>query len=136
MQEKVEAANTRQVGGDHYSATYQHWDYVTDIGMNYLHAQVIKYLMRWRKKNGMQDVEKALHFLEKSIEVAPMLAWTQCRTISNEFVMELTYRFIRSCDLEPTEPEGRVMLSLANWTSTEQLHRAAAIIRDMIADGT
>ena len=32
-------------------------------------AQVIKYLMRWRKKNGMQDLLKAQHYLEKLIEV-------------------------------------------------------------------
>ena len=131
MQETVKA-NARQVGGDHYAAAYQHWDFVTDIGMPYLHAQVCKYLMRWRKKNGKQDVEKAVHFLEKSIEVAPLLAWTQCRTIPQSYIMELTYRFLRSNDIEPTEPEGRVVLILSNWGTVEQLEAAVAIIKDML----
>ena len=62
-------ANDRQVGGEHYKSAYQHWDFVVDVNMPYLPAQVVKYITRWRKKNGKQDLEKAIHFLEKHIEV-------------------------------------------------------------------
>lgn len=61
-------ANERQVAGTHYSAKVQHWDWVVQTHLPYLPAQVSKYLTRWRKKNGLQDLEKALHFLEKFIE--------------------------------------------------------------------
>lgn len=61
-------ANDKQVGGDHYDAPIQHWDLVVANKIPYLEAQVIKYVMRWRKKNGLQDLEKARHFLEKLIE--------------------------------------------------------------------
>ena len=63
------AANEDQVGGDHYRTEIQHWDYVLANNIPYLEAQVIKYLTRWRKKGGLQDVYKARHFLEKLIEV-------------------------------------------------------------------
>lgn len=62
-------ANERQVGGSHYRSEIQHWDYVVANDIPYLEAQVIKYLTRWRKKNGLQDVYKAQHYLEKLIEV-------------------------------------------------------------------
>ncbi len=58
-------ANETQVAGDHYKSEYQHWDFVHDIGLNYLEAQVVKYVTRWRSKNGVQDLEKALHFVAK-----------------------------------------------------------------------
>ena len=65
-------ANDRQVGGSHYNAPIQHWDYVLANDIPYLEAQVIKYLTRWRKKNGFQDILKAKHFLDKLIEVEGM----------------------------------------------------------------
>lgn len=61
--------NDRQVGGEHYLTPIQHWDYVVANDIPYLEAQVIKYCTRHRRKNGLQDLEKALHFLEKAIEV-------------------------------------------------------------------
>tara|TARA_R110002020_G_scaffold406973_2_gene617084 strand:+ start:443 stop:700 length:258 start_codon:yes stop_codon:yes gene_type:complete len=63
------AANDKQIGGLHYDQPIQHWDYVVANNIPYLEAQVIKYVSRWRRKNGMQDLDKAQHFLEKLIEV-------------------------------------------------------------------
>ena len=61
-------ANKTQVAGDHYKSAFQHWDYVALAGIAYLPAQVSKYLTRWEKKNGLQDLKKSLHFLDKFIE--------------------------------------------------------------------
>jgi hypothetical protein len=63
------SANKKQVGGQHYISPMQHWDYVLANNIPYLEAQIIKYVTRWRGKNGLQDLEKAQHFLEKLIEV-------------------------------------------------------------------
>jgi hypothetical protein len=62
-------ANTRQVGGRHYGlSTFQHWDVVVKFDLDYFQGQITKYLMRWRQKNGVEDLEKAKHYLEKYIE--------------------------------------------------------------------
>lgn len=62
-------ANRRQVGGSHYGlGKIQHWDLAVMFGWDYLTGQTIKYLMRWRGKNGIQDLEKGQHYLEKLIE--------------------------------------------------------------------
>lgn len=66
---KRTGANGRQVGASHYKSEIEHWDYVIANDIPYLEAQIIKYLTRWRKKNGMEDVLKAQHFLDKLIEV-------------------------------------------------------------------
>jgi Protein of unknwon function (DUF3310) len=62
------SANDGQVGGDHYKAKIQHWDYVLANEIPYLEAQIIKYLTRWRKKGGHQDLLKARHFMDKLFE--------------------------------------------------------------------
>jgi len=63
-------ANERQVGGDHYrTAEIQHWDYAAANKMDYFQGQITKYITRWKRKNGLEDLLKAKHFLEKYIEV-------------------------------------------------------------------
>ncbi len=62
-------ANNTQVGGGHYKTPIQHWDYVVANDLDYFQGQITKYVSRWKKKNGIQDLEKAKHFLEKYIEV-------------------------------------------------------------------
>lgn len=58
--------NTRQVGGDHYKRVgMQHWDLAALADAGYFAGQVTKYTERHAKKNGRQDLEKALHFAEK-----------------------------------------------------------------------
>ena len=56
-----------QEGGDHYQAEYQHWDWVIDMEMPYLPACATKYVTRWWKKNGLQDLEKAMTYIDKNI---------------------------------------------------------------------
>lgn len=66
------SANDRQVGGDHYKTDGlrpQHWDLVDLYEWDYFQGQITKYLMRWRKKNGIEDLEKARHYLDKYIEL-------------------------------------------------------------------
>ena len=64
-------ANKTQVGGTHYQAgdKPQHWDIVAMHDLDYFQGQITKYVMRWKKKNGIQDLEKAAHFLQKYIEL-------------------------------------------------------------------
>jgi hypothetical protein len=65
------AANERQVGGTHYkTGGEEHWDRVYRLGLDYFQAQITKYVERCWKKNGVQDLEKARHFLDKYIEIS------------------------------------------------------------------
>ena len=65
----MSSANLKQHGGEHYkSRDYQHWDWVCDTGMHYLLGCATKYVSRWRKKNGVEDLKKAIHYLEKATE--------------------------------------------------------------------
>ena len=62
-------ANARQVGGNHYRNKIQHWDWVASNELDYFQGQITKYVARWKLKGGIQDLEKARHFLDKYIEL-------------------------------------------------------------------
>lgn len=64
------SANEVQHGGDHYKKmTIEPWDYIEANGIGFLDGSAIKYLTRWKDKNGIQDLKKARHFIDKLIEV-------------------------------------------------------------------
>ena len=63
------SANRRQVGGTHYKDDpIGHWDYCLVNQVPYMEAQIIKYIVRHKKKNGIEDLKKAIHYTEKLIE--------------------------------------------------------------------
>lgn len=64
-------ANDVQHGGTHYKkyGNLQPWDVITAWNLGYLDGTALKYIARWKDKNGIEDLKKAIHFLEKTIEV-------------------------------------------------------------------
>ena len=63
------SANDTQEGGTHYQLPIQPWDFIVANDIPYLEGNVIKYVTRWRKKNGVADLKKAQHYLAKLIEL-------------------------------------------------------------------
>jgi len=66
--------NEKQVGGEHYKRGDgpQHWDMVYEFDLDYFQGNITKYLFRWRQKNGVEDLKKAQHYLEKYLQIAEM----------------------------------------------------------------
>lgn len=58
-----------QVGGDHYrDLPIQPSQYIVRNGLGWFAGNVIKYVTRYEKKGGLQDLKKARHYLELLIE--------------------------------------------------------------------
>lgn len=59
-----------QVGGDHYkSMAIQPVEFIHANRIGYIEGAVIKYVCRWRRKNGVEDLKKARHFLDLLIQL-------------------------------------------------------------------
>lgn len=58
----------RQVGGNHYKRAHQPWEIIEEWNLNYWAGNVLKYLLRYPYKNGVEDLEKAKHYLEYLIK--------------------------------------------------------------------
>lgn len=64
------SAKDEQIGGQHYKdMAIQPAEFITKNGIGYIEGSVIKYVCRWRKKNGIEDLKKARHFLDLLIEL-------------------------------------------------------------------
>ena len=59
-----------QVAGNHYKELpIQPVEYIHANGIGYFEGNVIKYVSRWRNKNGIADLQKAKHYIELLIEL-------------------------------------------------------------------
>ena len=68
--EQMRSALSKQVAGSHYKdQAIQPVEYIHANKIGYFEGNVIKYVTRWRNKNGIADLEKAKHYIELLIEL-------------------------------------------------------------------
>ena len=54
-----------QVGGDHYSKMkIQPTEFILANDIPFCEGNVIKYISRWKSKNGIEDLKKVIHYAE------------------------------------------------------------------------
>tara|TARA_Y100000758_G_C16005086_1_gene405530 strand:+ start:124 stop:378 length:255 start_codon:yes stop_codon:yes gene_type:complete len=64
-----ESVEDTKINPDHYKqGKIEVIDFIIDQKMDYLTANVQKYIARWRFKDGLCDLKKAKWFLDKLIE--------------------------------------------------------------------
>lgn len=59
-----------QEGGNHYKkCAIQPVEYAHKNGLNYCQGNVVKYITRYKDKNGKEDLLKARHYIDLLIEL-------------------------------------------------------------------
>jgi hypothetical protein len=62
-------ASEIQIGGGHYAKfKIQPTEFIHANNVPFIEGNVIKYVMRHREKNGIEDLKKAIHYLELLIQ--------------------------------------------------------------------
>lgn len=118
--------NDTQIGGDHYKTTYEHWDLCVKIPLGYLEGCTTKHVARWRKKLGIQDLQKALHYLDKLIEVA-----NYDIKRNNVQVDQEVERFVEANAL--THMEYQFFFIMCTYRNEKALHSARHVLTRIIA---
>lgn len=63
------SVKSAQIGGDHYQKSeLQPWDIFLAWGLDPWAANVVKYILRFPHKNGLEDLKKAKHYIDFLIE--------------------------------------------------------------------
>lgn len=70
LQYDQNGALVKQVGGSHYKdKAIQPIEYIHANKLGFCEGNVVKYVTRWKDKNGIADLEKAKHYIELLIEL-------------------------------------------------------------------
>lgn len=121
------SANARQVGGSHYAGAYQHWDFVRELGLDYWQGCATKYVSRWRKKNGAEDLKKAIHYIQKRAESPALGSPDNIHWGAGSFHFHAIFRFAQANGLTLKEAEAIAYIVRGEWEP------ATETIRDIIA---
>lgn len=69
--EAYQKAMDIMIGGDHYKMLpIEPWEIIERNNMGFFDGNVLKYIMRYKMKNGVEDLKKARHYLDKLIEMS------------------------------------------------------------------
>ena len=102
----------KQIGGDHYSKyLIQPIEFITKNNIPFIEGCIIKYIIRWRDKNGIEDLDKCIHYIEllKEIKLNANTKWKVGHTL-------LTFEEILE---ELKKVEEIELIELLNVTSDE-----------------
>jgi len=59
------SALDKQVSGSHYKQfKIQPIEFITKNNIPFIEGNVIKYICRWKDKNGLEDLDKVIHYVE------------------------------------------------------------------------
>ncbi len=128
-----------QVGGTHYAAEYQHWDFVADAGLGYFEGQITKYVGRWRKKNGLEDLRKALTYAQKYIKVmgerfVHRVAYSgSADVVSFSKVEQALNRYVKA-NPHLGEAERRITALVAHSHDAATVTLVAGVLKELIAE--
>ena len=111
-------ANEKQISNKHYAAQYQHWDWVHDVGLGYHAGNATKYITRAFKKNGKEDLQKALHYIAKCEEL-------QVPFVDNGGIVAKTVKLAQANDLTEKQKDALISICFANWSDAR--HDISAI---------
>ena len=59
----------KQIGGSHYKKfKIQPYEFISHNDLSFFQGNVIKYVVRYKDKNGIEDLKKIIHYCELEIE--------------------------------------------------------------------
>ena len=138
LEDAMYTANEMQVGGSHYKSDYQHWDWCVDINLGYLESAATKYISRWKSKAGIQDLNKALHYMIKALEVHlegryRNHSFHNASTPSIRIMAKDQTTFFIEEQSQLSHVEKNLIFRIATWSAEPELEEAIDLLREFIA---
>jgi len=111
------SAFNSQVGGDHYkNLGMQPLMFATVNSYDPAAFAILKYMSRWRNKNGVQDLRKALHFVQLRVELLERIRLAE-NPVHDHISMR---RYIKANSI--TGEDASILLALHEWVNTDIPH--------------
>jgi hypothetical protein len=82
---------SRQEGGTHYQKhKIQPYTFITANNLSFFQGNVIKYVIRYKDKNGIEDLKKIIHYCELEIEEMKK----RKKVMNNQIPKEFAFAFL------------------------------------------
>lgn len=123
--------NETQIGGSHYKGReFQPWDWATEkfckVKLGYFETSAIAYLVRFREKGGLQDLNKVLHYIDKIIWAHDHGHYGNRCQVENLTI----FRFNRENNCDALQSE--TVRFLVTWRAPQELMEARKLVVELI----
>jgi len=120
------SALEKQVDGNHYKdLAIQPVQFAMANELNFCQASILKYVTRWKSKNGVADLKKAAHFAQLWGEL-----WSPLPPVMDNEITWREYSFGNELDGWQAE----IVYQLCSPDSARVAGRVACLIRNYIAE--
>lgn len=106
---------SKQVGGTHYKGLkYQPVQLAANIDLNFFQTNIIKYVSRFKEKDGLRDLHKVIHYAQLGCDLNPRNHYSP--TDSKELVL-----YVKENELTPEIGEICYQAAHQNWLRVASL---------------
>jgi hypothetical protein len=112
-----------QIAGNHYKdLPYQPVELWAKLKLNAFEGAMVKYITRYKDKNGSEDLNKVLHFWKLYQELKPLPRWYRFVPwyIEHVWYYKMSKEVDRYCDMNNMEPTQKKALKIALSRITER----------------
>lgn len=91
-----------QIGGNHYKKlSYQPIAFIAKLHLSFSQGCIVKYVSRYKDKNGLEDLKKAIHYCQLANKLSDASKHTKLlRIMRPKFVKRETLKYILCNSLE------------------------------------
>ena len=73
--ESITLASEKQEGGSNYKMKIQPYKFIRENNLSFFQGNIIKYVVRYLNKNGIEDLKKIIHYCELEIDEMKRDEW-------------------------------------------------------------
>lgn len=108
-----------QIGGTHYSRLgIEPIQFIETNGLGYHEGNIIKYVSRWRNKNGIEDLKKAKWYIERLLELEET-SQANARESLDQHVVDSLMEF-GPCHKEEVTDKEQVLFDAVGWFQSQK----------------
>lgn len=96
-----------QIGGEHYKGHHQPIQLITELHLNFFQGNILKYPSRFRSKNGVEDLNKAIHYCQLGAELNP--------ENYAKFDRDIAIHYVKANSLDDTFADFIEQICNQNW---------------------
>lgn len=121
----------KQVGGSHYKTKIQHVEFCQVNKVPWCEAAAIKYVVRHRRKNGKEDIEKAIHYVEFVIAIDYARDESRPEAPGSHYSIQ---EFISENGIPELEAEIITLIYCHSTNGEPGLHKAIKLLKKLLKD--
>lgn len=106
-----------QIGGSHYmNMAVQPIEFIVNAKLTFIQGNIIKYISRYKYKNGAQDINKCIHYAKLAIDLD-----SKNESVCSNIAVGLAYSYCKANNLSSAQTDIIVATTFDDYNKVKRL---------------